>query len=970
LAAVGEVRLRLLGGFEAAVDGVPVEARAWRLKKGRELVKLLALAPAFRLHREQVLDVLWRDLPPDAALNNLHQAVHVARRVLGADSIRSEDELLRLEADVDVARFERAADAALRAGTRAAYRAALSLYGGELLPENRYDDWADARRDELAERAAALEAALASLGPETASSLPVETSSFIGRARELAELRTLLGHTRLLTLCGPGGGGKTRLALQLARTLAEPPVDGVVLVELDAVADPSDVADAVADAVDVRAMPGQDAVEALADFVSSRSLLLVIDNCEHVLHEAASLAETLLRSGAGLSVVATSREPLRAPGEVVFRVPSLSIPDPGRALDPSDLRHYEAVELFEERARAALPGFELGGENAADVARICFLLDGLPLALELAAGRIAALGPGELAERLDDRFRLLRAGSRTAPTRQQTLAATLEWSHELLEPDERVLLRRLAVFAGGFELAAAERVCADEELPEPAIAGVLARLVDKSLVHVDDDASRIRRYRLLETVRLYGRQRLDEAGEAPVLASQHAHWALELAAAHRFSPRLDRDSANLRAGLETLRVSAPDDALRLCVNLWPFWLRRIELHEARRRFDDALSAAPDVTVLLAEGLLAAAAIDLRSGAVERGLERANEAHAVAARLGERELEWRALQALAEFRIATDEAGLAAPLLEAACSLAEREKLAAPAAISAYTLGVAHWIRRDLDSAEALLDTAVAQFSALDDSPEPLQSLVNVEDFGIGDRSGWSGGRVVFEDTLQPFTEISCAAAVGYVLANQAAIARSLGDVARAHDLLGESIERFRSLADEEGRAAALLRLGYLELEGGAIDAARVALTEALRLRTERNDRRGIGLALSGLGLVETTAGDLDGAEGHLVEARNLFRRAGDRWGIATTLWRIADLAFARGDLDAAESALEEARIVLQPTRRERWIANTLTGLAEVAKRRGDGEKAAELLVDARARYASRNDALGIADVDSRLQSVR
>ncbi|TML90802.1 MAG: hypothetical protein E6G08_01270 [Actinobacteria bacterium] len=265
--------------------------------------------------------------------------------------------------------------------------------------------------------------------------------------------------------------------------------DGAALVELAALADPRRVPDAVAAALDVRALPGQELVDAVVDYLAPRSLLLVADNCEHVLAATAGFADGLLRSAAQLTILATSREPLRVPGEVVFRVPSLDIPDPEQTLEPRRLLDYEAVRLFVERAEAAAPGFALDEENAVDVARICFRLDGLPLALELAAGRLGALGPAAIAERLDDRFRVLRTASHASPTRQHTRTATLQWSHDLLEPDERTLFRRLATFASGFELDAVESVCAGADLDAARIADVLARLVEKSLVAADDGSS-------------------------------------------------------------------------------------------------------------------------------------------------------------------------------------------------------------------------------------------------------------------------------------------------------------------------------------------------------------------------------------------------------------------------------------------------------------------------------------------------
>ena len=927
------VTVTLLGGFSAAVDGRPVPEGAWRLKKARELVKLLALAPDHRLHREQVMDVLWRDRGPAAAANNLHQAVHVARRALDAGAIELRDEVLYLDADADVDRFEAAAGHARRAGTAAAYRTALSLYGGELLPENRYDDWAIGRREELAGLAAELERELAALGPaEGPRGLPADASSFVGRDRELAVLHSLLEHTRLLTLSGTGGAGKTRLALELARSAEPSYAGGAALVELAAVSDPQLLPDAVAAAFDVRAMPGRTLVDAVVDVVAPRPLLLLLDNCEHLLGASAALTATLLRAAPMLTVLATSREPLRIPGEVVFRVPSLDIPDPEQHRAPDELLRYEAVRLFVDRAAAAAPGFELDEENAADVARICFRLDGLPLALELAAGRLGALGPAAIAERLDDRFRLLRTGSNAAPTRQQTLAATLQWSHDLLEPDERTLFRRLAVFAGGFELAAVEEVCAGDGLAEVELADLLARLVEKSLVAADE-GGRERRYRLLETVRAYARDRLADAGETDALAARHARWALALAERERGAPSLDPEAANLRTAFDALKG---EDVLRYCVALWPFWLRRIELDEAKRRFAEGLGDAPGHTLLRADALLAAASIDYRSGALALGLALAEESYAVAAEIGDARAEWRALHRIGEFGVAGDRADVATPWFERALELARRERFAGAEAIGIYSLGVTHWILGELETAEEHLAQSLERFRAIEASAERIPSPVNIAEARTA--GPLPGLRLVFEETLQPFVEISCSTAVSYVLANEASIARGLGDFRRARSLLDEAAERFERAGDERGRADVLVRHAYLELAEGSPDGARARLERALELRRGLNDRRGVGLALVGLGFVDTTAGEFESAARHLAEAREIFRRAGDRWGLVSALWRTADVALVRGDLDDADAALEEALAVVSETQRGPWIDHTVARIDELAALR-DGAKA-------------------------------
>lgn len=951
----------MLGGFAATVDGVAVSDRAWRLRKARELVKMLALARGNRLHTEQLMDALWPDRDPVAAANNLHQAVHAARRALGRETIELRDGLLVLCAAVDVTAFEQAAVEARRVGTAGAYRAALDLHRGELLPENRYDDWAAGHRDKFDELHGTLLAGLERLGGVRGfRGLPAETSSFVGREHELASLRGLVHRARLLTLTGPGGAGKTRLALALARAVEGSFADGAALVELASVVAPGGVEDAVSASLDIRALPGRSPLETVADFVAVRNLLLVFDNCEHVLDESGRLVEALLRAAPSLTVVATSREPLRAGGETVFHVPPLAIPDIDGDKSVLDLVRFESVQLFVERAAAASPGFVLAASNAFDVARICSRLDGLPLALELAAARVGALGTEVIAERLDDRFALLRASGAAAPVRQRTLDATLEWSHELLEPAERVLFRRLAAFAGSFDLRAVEQVCAGGEPPLAEIADLLARLVEKSLVTVEPDAGP-RRYRLLESVQLFAARRLEEAGEDPDIRDAHAAWALRLAEAERDSARLDDDAANVGAALERLIERSPTAALRLCVTLGPFWLRRMELREANRALREALAAAPEHAPERAAALLTAAGLNLRGGDPARGFAYAEQSLDAAAATGDVSASWRALQLLGEYELTYGQVSVGLGRLEQALEVAQRNGLAAEEALGVYSLAVARWLARDPD-AEQLLDRSVGLFEAVERSGRPVPAPLNLAETR-------TELRVVLEETLQPFVEVSCASALAYVRANQASIARSRGDLADARALLDESAERFARLGDEHGRAHVLSRQGFVELAAGKVDEARSCLTGALELRRALHERRGIGLALTGLALVETEAGEHTRAEAHLTEATDLFRRTGDRWGLINALWRKADLAVAANAPDQAEASLREALDLLHETRLERWIAHTLAALAEVSLLRGDEAGAVEQLADASERYRRAADPAGLAAVRSRLESL-
>jgi predicted ATPase/DNA-binding CsgD family transcriptional regulator/DNA-binding XRE family transcriptional regulator len=358
------------------------------------------------------------------------------------------------------------------------------------------------------------------------TNLPVQVTSFVGRQRETAEVMRLLEQTRLLTLTGTGGCGKTRLALEVAASLLDSFSDGVLLVDLAPVHAGNLVPYALAAALGRRERSGEALMDSLVRYLSPRELLLVLDNCEHLIEPSASLAERVLKSCPRVRLLATSREPLRIGGETTWRVPSLAGPDPRTSSGSDDLLTYPAVRLFVDRAQAVKSSFSLDAANATPVARVCARLEGLPLALELAAACVPVLAMPQILERLDDSFNLLVGGSRTAPTRQQTLRATLDWSHGLLTPQERLVFRRLAVFAGDYSLEAAEAVCAAGDVPGTAVLGLLQRLIDKSLVIADEKSGRSR-YRLLEPVRQYAHGLLVATCELADVRRRHAMFFLD-----------------------------------------------------------------------------------------------------------------------------------------------------------------------------------------------------------------------------------------------------------------------------------------------------------------------------------------------------------------------------------------------------------------------------------------------------------
>ena len=433
---------------------------------------------------------------------------------------------------------------------------------------------------------------------------PADLTSFIGRTTDVLRVRELLRATRLLTLAGAGGCGKTRLAQRVAQDVSSAYPHGAWFIDLAQVREPELLISVVGRALGIPEKPGTPTRDVIIDWLRGKALLLVLDNCEHMIEECAGITQTILRAASRVSILATSREALGVPGETVWRVPSLLFPDPEQRADPPTLLAYDAIRLFVDRAAAAT-GFTLTVENSQAVGEICRRLDGVPLAIELAAARVSVLSVEQIAVRLRDRFRLLTGASRTAVARQRTLQATVDWSYDLLGSAERVLFDRLAVFSGGWTLEAAEHVCSETPLQQQDVLALLSRLVDKCLVIADEPSGPERRYRFLETIRQYGRDRLVSSGEVEPTSSRHFHFWLSLA--RRAAPeliraqqvewfdRLEADHDNLRAALEWAAAERDrrHEALELATLLWWFWTKRAHFREGRQRLEAALNAADD-----------------------------------------------------------------------------------------------------------------------------------------------------------------------------------------------------------------------------------------------------------------------------------------------------------------------------------------------------------------------------------------
>ncbi|CAG1009518.1 Putative HTH-type transcriptional regulator [Burkholderiales bacterium] len=580
----------------------------------------------------------------------------------------------------------------------------------------------------------------------TPNNLAQQVTSFVGRERELAEVTRLLGTTRLITLVGAGGIGKTRLAMHVAADVMGDYPDGVWFVDLAPLSDARLVPQTIASVLGVKEEAGHTVVDALAGYVKDKRILLVLDNCEHLLHACAEIATHLLRAGAQLKILAASREPLRVAGETNYPVPALAVPDPQGEFTPEQLAQYEATRLFVERATAAHRSFRVTHANAAAVADICRRLDGIPLAIELAAARVRALPVEAIAARLSDRFRLLAGGDQTALPRQQTLRALIDWSHDLLSGPERALLRRLSVFVGGWTLDAAEAVGAGGEIAAADVLDLLTHLVDKSLVAMDADASR---YRLLETVREYALARLDESGDGDAARTSHLrHFvALAEAALPRLSgpdqgtwlARLDLERENLLAA-HAWAARAQDGGevgLRLAYAVGNYWFVRGQPGLGLRLSAEALArpGAQQRSLARALALFDAGWHCCHVGRYDDAHSLLEESLAIARELGDRRHSARVLQPLGMAAFGRGDRGAARAHLREAVELARETGDKRDLAGALTGLAQLHRVEGELDSAEPLYVRAVALAREIGDRESVAIGLLNLAMVSIGRGTG-------------------------------------------------------------------------------------------------------------------------------------------------------------------------------------------------------------------------------------------
>jgi predicted ATPase/DNA-binding SARP family transcriptional activator len=714
--------------------------------------------------------------------------------------------------------------------------------------------------------------------------LPAPLTSFIGREREIEEVQRLLATSRLVTLTGAGGCGKSRLSLEVAGSLLEDYADGVWWVELAPLENPELVGQTVAYALGLRDQSDRPIQGVLNDYLASRDTLLMLDNCEHLIEASASLAEALLQACPRLSMLATSREALSVSGETLYIVPPLEIPDPQRPLFLAKLSSVASVRLFVERAASIWSGFELTDQNMEAVAQICQRLDGIPLAIELAAARVRTLSTSQLVERIDDRFQLLTSGSRTALPRHQTLRSTIDWSYKLLSPSEQHLLNRLSVFVGGFELAAAEGVCADENDRPNDIFDLLTQLVGKSLVAIDRTRGSGARFGLLETIRQYGGEKLEAAGKTSESKRRHARYYAQLAlglphehkTALAVNRTLDREMGNFRAALRWLWSTGDlEELAQLCAVLAEHWFTRGYLAEGQEWLDlvldqrQVISRPIQALVLKAKGKLT-----YESGKYDQAQAIYQESRTIYHQLGNMEsvaeilnLEGVAAMMMGRFKEAIEYHQQ---------SQTEYRKLGLTKGIAANLnrLGYVAYCDKEFDYATKLLQESLELYTAEGDELGEALALNCLGEIARA-RGDYVAAQALYEHALRLYQQYSEKYSIAVIRLNLAHTLFRLGDSDTAQNLLRESLSHFYELNNIKLCALSLVGLSLVaDRLGHHVKAA--ILVGALEITFQKPGERIVGPA------------DLDAWE----EAVTRTNEWGDKSFLASALERGRNMSFA------------------------------------------------------------------------------
>jgi non-specific serine/threonine protein kinase len=792
------------------------------------------------------------------------------------------------------------------------------------------------------------------------NNLPSPLTSFVGREKELIEVRDLLDLHRLLTLVGAGGCGKSRLALELAGGLISEYSDGVWQVELAPIAVPSLVPQAVADTLGLREEKESELTDVLIGHLRRSRSLLILDNCEHLLPACAEIVRAVLSACPHVRFLATSREPLNLTGETTYVVPPLQLPDPDHESSVDELRSVESVQLFAERASAVGSDFSLSESNVAAVIEICRRLDGIPLALELAAARVRTISLSEIAGRLADRFHLLTGGHRSTLSQHRTLRALIDWSYDFLASDEQVLLRRLSVFSGGWTLRAAEDICVGETIEKRDVLDLLSHLADKSLVELSSDAvdgTGTGRYRLLETVRQYASERLTDEEEACVARRRHRDFYLALAKEaapeldgpdqRKWLSRLKDEHDNLRAAVRWCLEGDDAEAeigLSLVGVLGQFWDICGYWREGRANCAELLSrtAAGGGTAVRAEALRTAGKLALLLGDVAEARARYEESLAISRKLAHENGVASALYELGGLALHHGDFAAARELYTD--SLASSRDLGDQRGVaqSLMNLGAATWRQGDIAAAHSLLEESLVIMRGIEDQRGIARVIASLGNVAYAQRKH-AEARTLYAESLVMFRELGDKLGTANVLNNLGNVARRQHDLAAARSYYEDGLAITEELADKRGRGGALQNLGNVAFMQGDYAQARRLYEESLAIDRDLGHKQGVAQVLGNLADVATCQGLHSEARALFEESLEICRELGDRQGIANSLGGLALVALCEGDVAVTRSLCEQSLALCRELDDIAGVAERLLGLGCVEHNEGRADRAVRLL---------------------------
>jgi len=771
------------------------------------------------------------------------------------------------------------------------------------------------------------------------NNLPVQLTSFIGREEEMKHVKNLLKQTHLLTLTGSGGAGKTRLSLQIAADVIDDFPNGVWFVELASLSEQTLLTQAIMKVLGLKEEPKRDLEETLCDYLRDKEILIILDNCEHLIEACSKLTEKLLSNSPKLKIIATSREALRCEGEQTHRVSSLEVPDPKDDNSPEKLSQYEAVRLFIERSLAVDETFRVNNDNAPALAQICFQLDGIPLAIELAAASTKSLSLEQIYIRLNDRFSLLTGGRRTALPRQQTLRALIDWSYDLLSEKEKLMWRRLSVFSGGWTLEAAQEVCSDEKIKKEKVLELLGQLTEKSITTFGKEKVR---YGMLETIKQYGEEKLNKASEAENIAYKHLQYFREFSEtaepklteneSHLWFEKLEEDHGNFQAAIERSIIMKEYDQSAILVRaLGKFWETRGHWEVGRRMTEkiyDKLNLINES--LIAQILKSIGTFSMYQGEYEKAkefFERTLVLNRASKHSNEIAGSLHSLGIIAYYLGNYPESN---KLLEESLKIIRNGSDKSKIVITLIGLGRLMTVQGNLQLAYKYYEESVALSKETGDKRNIAHSLNNFGNL-LRNLGNYSEAQNMNKESLRLSSEIRDKRCMAESLNDLGIIAECLGNFQKSMKYYQESLIYRREIGDKRGIAESLGNIGIVSLNLEMYEQAIKYLDESLELFRVLKYKSGIIYTISGLGIVAFNQGNLIAAKEFFEESLQISREIGQKTSIAESLNFLGNILVSFDKHNIAEKCLDESLLLRREIGEKHGIASSLNGLGNLKK---------------------------------------